>query len=377
MDQAISDLLKRAGDGERLTPEEGLLVYREADLEELGRTAHALRLARTDPGAVTYLVDRNVNYTNVCTTNCLFCAFYRPVGHEEGYVLPLSTIAAKVEELERAGGTRVLLQGGHNPDLRIGFYLEMLRFLSERFPSIQLDAFSPSEILNIATIEGMTMRDVLARLEAAGQGGLPGGGAEILDDEIRSRISRKKQSAAGWLEAMAAAQELGLTTSATMVIGFGESAEQRLRHLTRLRDHQDRARAAHGNGFTAFISWTFQSENTVWGNIGAKKGMDLGAGPEEYLRHAAFARVYLDNFAHHQASWPTQGKDVARKALTFGCDDYGSTMMEENVVSSAGAKHAALAELMIRDEIEAAGYRPVQRDSNYRVVVRAGDRATV
>ena len=383
MSPSTTDLLKKARDGARLSTDETLHLYREADLDDLGATADFLRRQRTDPDAVTYLVDRNINYTNVCTTNCLFCAFYRPVGHPEGYVLSLDQISAKIEELEAIGGTRVLLQGGHNPDLGLAFYQEMLSGLSARHPDIDLDALSPSEVDHIAKLENMTLREVLVALKAAGQDGLPGGGAEILDDEIRGRISRKKQSAADWLLTMEHAQSLGLTTSATMVIGFGETIDQRIAHLDRLRERQDAALAAHGSsihgssihgssihgsGFTAFISWSFQKENTAWGNIGDKKGRELGADPEEYLRHAAISRIHLDNFAHHQASWPTQGKDHARTALRFGCDDYGSTMMEENVVSSAGSEHQALAVETIREEIKRAGYRPVQRDSRYRLV---------
>ncbi len=366
MSTAVTSTLDRATGGERLTVAEALLLYREAPLDALGAAAHEVRLRRSDPEVVTYLVDRNVNYTNVCVTNCLFCAFYRPPGHPEGYTLTPAQVAAKLEALRAIGGTRVLLQGGHNPDLRLPFYEEMLRHLKARFPEIALDAFSPSEVDHLAALEGLGIPETLRRLKAAGQDGLPGGGAEILDDEVRGRISRKKQSAAGWLATMEAAQEIGLTTSATMVIGFGETIEQRLMHLDRLREHQDRARARHGNGFTAFISWTFQPDHTALGFIAEKKRRAAGAGPEEYLRHAALSRLFLDNFEHHQASWPTQGREVARRALAMGCDDFGSTMMEENVVSSAGAKHAALEVESIRAEIRAAGFRPEQRDSRYR-----------
>lgn len=368
MSSTTQELLAKARDGRRLETGETLILYRAAGLDELGATADFLRQKRTDREAVTYLVDRNINYTNVCTTNCLFCAFYRPVGHTEGYVLSLDEISAKIEELEAIGGTRVLLQGGHNPDLGLAFYQEMISGLKARHPAIDLDALSPSEVDHIAKLEDMSLREVLVALREAGQDGLPGGGAEILDDEIRGRISRKKQSATDWLLTMEHAQSLGLTTSATMVIGFGETLEQRLQHLDRLRERQDAALREHGNGFTAFISWSFQKDHTAWGNIGDKKGRELGASPEEYLRHAAISRIHLDNFAHHQASWPTQGKDHARTALSFGCDDYGSTMMEENVVSSAGSEHQALAVETIRREITGAGYRPVQRDSRYRVV---------
>jgi cyclic dehypoxanthinyl futalosine synthase len=367
MNSRCSDILEKARSGGRIDDEEALLLQREAPLDELGRTAHELRLERTDPHVVTYLVDRNVNYTNVCVTNCQFCAFYRPPGHEEAYVLSLEEIAAKVEELDRIGGTRVLLQGGHHPTLSLSFYEDLLAGLKERFPRIELDAFSPSEVDHIADLEGMTVEEVLTALSKAGQDGLPGGGAEILVDEVRERIARKKQTAEGWLETMEIAQRLSLTTSATMVIGFGETPEQRIEHLAKLRKAQDRALASHGNGFTAFISWTFQQENTVLGHIAEKKGLSLGAPGEEYLRHVAISRIYLDCFVHHQASWPTQGRDVARRALSKGCDDFGSTMMEENVVSAAGSRHRALARGSILDEVRMAGYEPVQRDSRYRL----------
>jgi len=365
MDERTRSILERAHALERISTDEALHLYLHAPLDALGEVADHLRRERTDPAVVTYLVDRNVNYTNLCVTDCLFCAFYRPMGHDEGYVLTKEEIATKVEELKAIGGTRILLQGGHNPDLRIDYYVGVLTHLAERFPEIQLDAFSPSEIDHLAGVEDTTMEKILETLSAAGMGGLPGGGAEILDDGIRGRISRKKIPAERWLEAMEIAQGIGLTTSATMVIGFGETAEQRIAHLARFRDHQDRARAAHGNGFTAFISWTFQRDNTAWGRIGDKKGWALGAAGEEYLRNVAIARIYLDCFANHQASWPTQGKDVARRALFFGCNDFGSTMMEENVVSAAGSRHRALTEMTILDEIRDAGFRPVQRDSNY------------
>jgi cyclic dehypoxanthinyl futalosine synthase len=221
---------------------------------------------------------------------------------------------------------------------------------------------------HLARLEGASIEEILSDLKSAGLDGLPGGGAEILDDEVRGRIARKKQTAGAWLSTMETAQRLGLTTSATMVIGFGETPEQRIRHLARLRDLQDRSLAAHGNGFTAFISWTFQPENTPLGAGAAKRGEPLGAGPDEYLRHAALSRLFLDNFAHHQASWPTQGREVARRALRFGCDDFGSTMMEENVVSSAGSIHHAMGVGSIRAEIRLAGFAPAQRTSRYHLV---------
>ncbi|MHC4858626.1 MAG: radical SAM protein, partial [Planctomycetota bacterium] len=276
MNPRCSEILEKARAGGRIDDGEALLLYIEAPLEALSETAHGLRLERTDPRVVTYLIDRNINYTNFCVTNCQFCAFYRPPGHEEGYVLSFEEIAGKVEELDRIG------QGGHHPDLPLAYYEELLSRLKERFPRIELDAFSPSEVDHVAGLEGRTVEEVLTALAAAGQDGLPGGGAEVLVDEVRDRISRKKQTAAGWLETMRIAQRLGLTTSATMVIGFGETPDHRIEHLAKLREHQDKALASHGNGFTAFISWTFQQENTVLGRIAEKKGRVLGADGDEY-----------------------------------------------------------------------------------------------
>ncbi len=363
-----AEALAKAREGRRLSVDEARLLYTEASLLDLGAAARARRQARVPGREVTYLVDRNINYTNVCITDCLFCAFYRPPDHPESYTLTRDQIARKIEELRSIGGTRILMQGGHNPALRIGWYEDLLRWLRATFPDIEVDAFSPSEIGHLASLEGMTMRDVLARLEDAGLAGLPGGGAEILHDEIRKRVSPKKQSAAGWLEAMGHAQSLGLVTSATMVTGFGETVDHRLAHLSRLRDRQDRSLAEFGNGFSAFISWTVQLENTP---LGASRHRErYGAGGQEYLRNLAVSRLFLDSFVHHQASWPTQGVKIAQVALEFGADDFGSTMLEENVVSAAGTERCRLAVAEIHREIRGAGYVPVQRDSRYRVVRR-------
>jgi cyclic dehypoxanthinyl futalosine synthase len=364
------DLLKKAANGERLTPTEGLLLYTEGDHEEMLAVAHQLRLRRTDPTIVTYLVDRNINYTNVCTTDCQFCSFYRLPGHPEAYVLDRLAIGEKVEELLAWGGTRILMQGGHNPDLRIEWYEEMLRWLKSTYPEIELDCFSPSEIENIAHIEGLSMETVLARLHAAGLDGLPGGGAEILDDEVRKRISPKKTRTDVWLHAMRIAQRLGMVTSATMVIGFGETLEQRIASLTRLRELQDESLAAHGNGFTAFIMWTAQlSETNSMGR--SRHRHKYGADFDEYLHTNAFARIYLDNFVNLQASWPTQGLDIARRALFAGANDFGSTMLEENVVSQASAyseREPRMSVYRLHEQIRQAGFIPAQRDSRYRLV---------
>ncbi len=370
-------LLHEIKSGRRLTFDEAVRLYREADLLALGQAAQAARYRHVPERQVTYLIDRNINYTNVCITDCHFCAFYRPSeSHPEAYILPREVMAQKIEELLDAGGTRILMQGGHHPGLPLSWYEDLLRWLRATYPEIEINSFSPSEIDHIAQVEGCSMEDVLRRLKAAGMAGLPGGGAEMLDDDIRQKVSPKKQNAAGWLAAMRIAQELGLTTTATMVIGFGETVEQRMGHLQKLRDLQDESLAQHGNGFTAFIAWTLQIENTSLG--GSKNREDYGVSAPEYLRTVAVARLFLDNFEHIQASWPTQGVRLAQVALEFGCDDFGSTMMEENVVSAAGTSLRHVAELNIQRNIHAAGFTPAQRDSRYntlRVVARVPEPA--
>ena len=363
-----ADALARARAGERLTLGDAGVLYEQASLLDLGAAARARRQAAVPGREVTYLVDRNINYTNVCITDCSFCAFYRPPGHPESYTLSRDTIATKIQELLAAGGTRILMQGGHNPGLRLAFYTDLLRWLSDTFPQIERDCFSPSEIGHLADLEGLTMGDVLGRLRDAGLDGLPGGGGEILDDEIRSRVSPKKQRTAGWFDAMREAQALGLVTSATMVIGFGEELRHRLAHLARVRDHQDRALAAHGNGFPSFIAWTVQLEHNSMG--ASRHRPAFGAGGHAYLRHLAVSRLFLDNVPHHQASWPTQGVKLAQVALEFGADDFGSTMLEENVVSAAGTDRCRITVPEIHAEIRDAGYDPAQRDSRYRIVRR-------
>jgi len=353
--------------GQRLGFDAAAELYRAADLHALGAAAQAARFRHVPDRRVTYLIDRNINYTNVCITDCKFCAFYRhDASHPEAYTLSRPDIGRKIEELLEVGGTRILMQGGHNPDLPLAWYEDLLRWLRATYPEIEINAFSPSEIDHIATLERLSMHDVLVRLQAAGLAGLPGGGAEMLDDAVRQRVSPKKQNAAGWLEAMRVAQRLGLTTTATMVIGFGETVEQRIGHLQKLRDLQDESLAAHGNGFTAFISWTLQTDNT---SLGRSKNQDMyGATAQEYLRLTAVARLFLDNFPHVQASWPTQGLRLAEVALEFGCDDFGSTMLEENVVSSAGTSLRHVAEITMQRHIRGAGYTPAQRDSRYRIL---------
>lgn len=364
----MDDLLQRASQGQRLSPEEGLLLYREADLNDLGLAANAARQVRVPGNIVTYLVDRNINYTNVCTTNCTFCGFYRPPGHNEGYVQSYEEIGARVEQLVAVGGSRILMQGGHNPDLPLTYYTGLLHYLREHFPSIEIDAFSPSEIECMSEYFGMSVREVLIELKAAGLAGLPGGGGEILDDEIRQRVSPKKQRADDWINVMREAQALGLATSATMVIGFGEDLTHRMNHFMRLRDLTDESAALHGNTFTAFIAWPLQhSEMTSMGRSRFKES--YGATSVEYLRHMAIARLMLDNIKHMQASWVTMGPKIGQVSLHYGIDDMGSTMLEENVVSQASrSTYDRMAERELHDLIRHAGYVPAKRDTRYNTL---------
>lgn len=357
------ELLAHAASGARLTPDEALRLQ-GAPLFALAGAADAVRRLRTDPTTVTYLIDRNVNYSNVCTIGCAFCGFYRTRRQADSYVLSYEQISEKLEELEAVGGTRVLMQGGVHPTLPFDWYLDLMRHLKQRHPTIRVEAFSPEEIKGLAKHTGMSTRAVLSELQAAGLDGLPGGGGEMLVDEVRhaKHVSPARISSDEWIAVMDVAQSLGLYTTATMVIGFGESEAQRIASLMRIRDQQDKALEQYGNGFSAFISWTLQTEGV------RIDGKVPGAGPHEYLKNVATARLLLDNVVHHQASWPTMGYKVAQTALFAGCDDFGSTMLEENVVSQAGAKHRATPEREMVRQIVEAGFVPKQRDSLYGIV---------
>jgi cyclic dehypoxanthinyl futalosine synthase len=359
------ELLARAAAGERLHADEALGLYR-APLFELAAAADAARRLRTEPSEVSYLIDRNINYSNVCTIGCSFCGFYRTGRQAGAYVLEYEQIGAKVSELEELGGTRILMQGGVHPDLPFDWYLGLLAYLDEHHPGIRVEAFSPEEIKGMAALTGLTAKEVLLELQRAGLDGLPGGGGEILVDEVRKarHVAPARISSDEWIAVMDDAQSLGLYTTATMVIGFGESPRQRIESLLRVRDQQDRALATHPNSFSAFISWTLQTSGV------RIEGKAPGAGAYEYLRNLAVSRLVLDNIANFQASWPTMGYKVAQTALFFGANDFGSTMLEENVVSQAGARHRATAEAEIIRQIASAGFRPVQRDSDYNVIAR-------
>ncbi|MGA3292837.1 MAG: cyclic dehypoxanthinyl futalosine synthase [Candidatus Acidiferrales bacterium] len=340
-----------------LTPQEALDLFNSDDLIGIGMAANEVRRAKTDPRVVTYQIDRNINYTNFCTEYCSFCAFYRPPGSKEGYVQPLEVIYEKIEEMIKLGGTGVLLQGGLHPDLKIEFYENMLRSIHERFPQVHLHCFSAPEILCIAEVSGLSIRDTIARLRDAGLQSIPGGGAEILDDEVRQRIARLKCKSEEWESVHREAHKLGMRTTATMMFGCGEEYRHRVNHFERLRRIQE-----DNGGFTAFIPWIFAPENTPLG----KKVSETTA--FDYLKTLAISRLYLDNIDHIQSSWLTPGIKVCQVGLQFGADDVGSILIEENVVRAAGVRNRTNEE-ELRHIISDAGYMPAQRDTLYRSYV--------
>lgn len=348
---SLDGLLARAAEGERLSAAEGERLLAEGSLFDLGLAADAVRKRKHPDGVVTYIVDRNVNYTNVCTTSCRFCAFYRPVGHAEGYVLSRDVLRQKLQEVVSAGGVQILLQGGLNPDLRIEWYEDLFRWMKSEFP-LGLHALSPEEILHIAQLEGLSVGRVLERLHAAGLDSVPGGGAEILVDRVRRKIAKAKCTSDEWLGVMRTAHQMGLRSSATMMYGTVDTVRDRVNHLVKLRDLQDET-----SGFTAFFCWDFQHEQGVRIEAGDH-------GTHLYLRQQAVARLMLDNVAHVGASWVTQGPDVGQVALRFGADDFGSVMFEENVVSSAGTTFGINA-TAIEARIREAGFRAVRRNVRY------------
>lgn len=348
---SLDGLLSRAADGERLSAAEGVRLLREASMFELGFAADAVRKRRHPDGVVTYIVDRNVNYTNVCTTSCRFCAFYRPVGHPEGYVLTREVLGQKLQEVVDAGGVQILLQGGLNPDLPLTWYEDLFRWMKKEY-GLGLHALSPEEILHLAKLEGLSVRSVLERLHAAGLDSVPGGGAEILVDRVRRKIAKTKCTSAEWLGVMRTAHQMGLRSSCTMMYGTVDTTEDRVQHLVKLRDLQDET-----GGFTAFFCWDYQYE----------KGTRIQAGENGthlYLRTQAVARLLLDNVDHVGASWVTQGPAIGQLALRFGADDFGSVMFEENVVSSAGTTFGINAGA-IEGRIREAGFRATRRNVRY------------
>jgi cyclic dehypoxanthinyl futalosine synthase len=348
---SLDTLLQRAADGERLSVAEGERLLAEATLFDLGIAADAVRKRKHPDGVVTYIVDRNVNYTNVCTTSCRFCAFYRPVGHPEGYVLSREVLGKKLKEVVDAGGVQILLQGGLNPDLPIAWYEDLFRWIKREY-GLGLHALAPEEILHIARLESMTVKGVLERLVSAGLDSVPGGGAEILVDRVRRKIAKAKCTSEEWLSVMRTAHHMGLRSSATMMYGTSDVPRDRVLHLAKLRDLQDETR-----GFTAFFCWDFQHETGV--RIESGDG-----GTTVYLRTQALARLMLDNVDHVGASWVTQGPDVGQVALRFGADDFGSVMFEENVVSSAGTTYCIDASEIER-RIHGSGFQAVRRNVKY------------
>ncbi len=366
----IARISAKIAEGIRVTRDEARLLYQEAELLDLGRLANLLR-QRHNPGkVVTFLIDRNINYTNVCNTDCSFCGFYRHSSQDpEAYVNSREVIGQKISEALSLGATRILLQGGHNDDLPFSYYVDLVQWIHTTYP-IEINSFSPSEIQQMAKISGKDYLEILSTLRDAGMRSLPGGGAEILDDEIRDRVSPKKIKADEWIKIMEIAHSLDLSTTATMVIGFGETIEHRLNHLERLRDAQDRSLAKGLRGFNAFIAWPLQHNHAT--SLGRSRHAEsYGAEAIEYLRNTALTRIFLDNIYHHQASWPTLGGEVAKVGLHFGCDDIGSTMMEENVVSKAGGFSAnkwCMSPEELQQNIREAGFVPAQRDSAFNIL---------
>jgi cyclic dehypoxanthinyl futalosine synthase len=343
-----------------LTRQQALDMFHSDDLIGIGMEADAVRRRLHPEGIVTYIIDRNINYTNFCTEYCSFCAFYRPLKGKlaaEGYILDFETIFEKIRETVELGGTGVLMQGGLHPDLKIDWFERLLRGIKDRFPKVHLHCFSASEILAIAEYSELTVRDTIMRLRDAGLDSIPGGGAEILDDEVRYRIARLKCNTQDWLNVHRTAHQLGMRTTATMMFGVGETIEHRINHFQHVYDLQQET-----GGFTAFIPWTFQPKHTA---LGGRKWDE--ATSVEYLKLLAISRVFLDNFENVQASWVTQGLKVLQLGLRFGGNDVGSVMLEENVVRAAGTSNCTTEE-ELRHIIRDAGFNPVQRDTLYRTM---------
>jgi cyclic dehypoxanthinyl futalosine synthase len=352
---SVIDLAAAVSAGERLTPDAARELYLRAPTALLGRLADEVRRRKHPDGLVTYIIDRNVNYTNVCVARCRFCAFYRPVGSAEGYTLAFDEIYRKIDETIRLGGNQLLLQGGHNPDVPLRWYEDLFRGVKSRYPHFRLHALSPPEVIHISRLSQLPIANVVDRLIAAGLDSIPGGGAEILVDRVRKILNcYNKATADEWLGVMRVAHEKGLRTTATMMYGTVETAEERLEHLFRLRELQDET-----GGFTAFIAWSYQPQHTELGGIEATG--------TEYLRTLAIARLVLDNVDNLQASWVTQGGKVGQLSLAYGANDMGSVMIEENVVRAAGAEYC-MDEFEVVRNIENAGFVPKRRTMHYEIV---------
>ena len=360
IDLPTDELRQAVWEGKRIGPKDAVRLYR-LPLEELGMLAHRRRqLARAAAHGgrgneiVTYIVDRNVNYTNVCNVYCKFCAFYRTEADDDSYVITFDEMDRKIEETVTLGGTQILMQGGHHPKLSLQWYLDLLSHIKGRFPQVNIHGFSPSEFIHFRDVFGLSLEEIITQFAKAGLGSIPGGGGEILVDRIRQRISPLKAMSDDWLEVMDVAHRLGLSSTATMMFGHVETIEDRVEHLERVRAQQDKSK-----GFTAFIAWTFQAEHT------RLKAPTVGA--HEYLRTQALSRIYLDNFPSVQSSWVTQGPEIGQVALQFGANDLGSIMIEENVVSQAGTTYR-MGVADMRRLIEDLGYEAHQRDNWYHLL---------
>ena len=349
----IKKVLKRASQGRRLDADEGLVLFQQADLLTLGELASNVRKRLHPERLVTFIVDRNINYTNICVNKCKFCAFYRDADNPEAYVLSKEEIFRKVEETIAQSGTQILMQGGVHPELGLEYFEDLFSSIKERF-TIQIHSLSPAEISFLAKKANIGVLDVLKRLRASGLDSIPGGGAEILVDRVRKKVSPNKIRWKQWAEVMRTAQQIGMPTTATMMFGSLEAEKEIITHLVRLRDIQDETR-----GFTAFIPWTYQPGNTALGGRSATA--------VEYLKVLALSRIMLDNFNNIQASWVTQGAKLAQVALEFGANDFGSTMIEENVVAAAGVTFR-MTKQEIMNVIRDAGYIPAQRNTTYNIL---------
>lgn len=355
MTALIDDILQRAADGGRISDEEALLLYTDAPFHALGEAADAVRRRRYPSNIVTYLIDRNINYTNVCVTACKFCAFYRAPKHAEGWTHDTAEILRRCGEAVELGATQVMLQGGHHPDYGVDYYVELFAAVKQAYPQLMIHSIGPSEILHMAKVSNVSIEDAVKAIKEAGLDSIAGAGAEMLPDRPRKAIAPLKESGARWLEVMEVAHSLGVESTATMMMGTGETNAERIEHMRMIRDVQDRA--PETGGFRAFIPWTYQPENNHL--KGRTQATTL-----EYLRLIAVARLFFHNVNHLQASWLTTGKDAGQLSLHMGVDDLGSIMLEENVISSAGAKHRSnLLDLV--HLIRSADRIPAQRDTLY------------
>jgi cyclic dehypoxanthinyl futalosine synthase len=356
----LNDLYQKALGFEFLTAEEGLFLFKEAPLTELMQVADQMRIKQVPHGKVTWQIDRNVNTTNVCIANCKFCNFYRIPGHPEAYITDMDTYRKKIRETLKWGGDQLLLQGGHHPDLGLKYYVDTFRAIKAEFPDIRLHALGPPEVAHITKLEKSTHSEVLKALKEAGMDSLPGAGAEILVDRVRRLVSNGKCGAQEWLDVMAAAHQLNITTSATMMFGHVETLEERFEHLIKIREVQSR-KPDHAKGFLAFIPWTFQDVDTLLAKI---RGVQNMTTPEEYIRMISISRIMLPNVKNIQASWLTVGKKIAQICLHAGANDFGSIMLEENVVSAAGAPHRFTYKT-IQEAIKEGGFEPQMRNQEY------------